>query len=168
MPVFKGIRANLLYKSPNLVYFLKVFVQASKLSDTYDKEIVFGRGVRKLSKKKKCKNKEVEVIKHEEETGTVCGNLQLNNQVRSLDIWEGYHEKDATVFVSVYNSPTSTGSIRVEAFRQDGSSLFFNVPPGNTGSGTVDHAERINVSRTNQGSIDGRYSLDINLHSSRE
>jgi hypothetical protein len=132
---------------------------------------VHGRGVKKVSKKKKCKknkNDECKKKKVAQESGNICGNLQLNSQVSNLDIWEAYNEKDVTVFLSVYNSPASTDSIRVRAFRTDGSFLFFNVPPGNTGSGTVDHADRINVSRVNNGSIEGRFSLDINLHSSQD
>ncbi|WP_099361459.1 S-Ena type endospore appendage [Fredinandcohnia onubensis] len=124
-----------------------------------------------MSKKKKCKknkNDECKKKKVAQESGNICGNIQLNNQVTDLDIWEAYNEKDVTVFLSVYNSPASTDSIRVRAFRTDGSFLFFNVPPGNTSSGTVDHADLINVSRVNNGSIEGRFSLDINLHSSQD
>lgn len=120
-----------------------------------------------MSKKKKCKKHESDVTKPENESGNICGNLQLNNQVPSLDIWEVFHEKDATVFVSVYNNPMSTASLFVQAFREDGSTLFFNVPPGNTSSGTVDRAEMIRVSRVNQGIIEGRFSLDVIINSSK-
>ncbi|WP_438824593.1 hypothetical protein [Bacillus sp. JJ1521] len=91
----------------------------------------------------------------------MTGNLQLTNQVSSLNIWEVFHEKDATVFVSVYNSPTSTDSIMVQAFRKDGSTLFFNVPPGNTSTDMVDRAEQFKVSRVNRGTIEGRFSLNV-------
>jgi hypothetical protein len=123
---------------------------------------------RKLSKKKKCKKKNNEVRKNEKENGNICGNLELNNQVSNLDIWEVYHDKNATVFLSLDNSPTSTDTIRVRAYRKDGSFLFFNVPPGNTSSGTIDHADRINVSRVNRGSIEGRFCLDVRFHSSKD
>ena len=150
-----------------MVYFLKVFVQASRLLYTYDKETVLGRGVKKLSKKK-SKNKNNVVKNNETENGSIWGSLQLNNQVSDYDIWEVYHDKDATAFLSLYNSPTSTDTIRVNAFRKDGSYLFFDVPPGNTSSGTIDHADRINVSRVNHGSVEGRFYLDVRFHSSKK
>ncbi|MEH7225357.1 S-Ena type endospore appendage [Bacillus sp. JJ1566] len=121
-----------------------------------------------MSKKKKTPQKNNVFRKLEKDSGNITGDLQLNNQVPSLDIWEVYHEKDATVFVSVHNSSASTDSITVRAFRKDGTTLFFNVPPGNTSSGTVDQAELIRVSRINQSTIEGKFSLDVRLSSSKE
>ncbi|WP_449537648.1 S-Ena type endospore appendage [Ferdinandcohnia sp. Marseille-Q9671] len=115
---------------------------------------------------KKKKNKKHKVDEKKCDCGTICGNLQLNNQVPTLDIWEVWHEKDATVFLSIYNSVNSTSTINVLAIRKDQTSLEFTVPPGNTSSGTVDHADIIRVSRVGQGNIEGRYCLDVCLTSS--
>lgn len=107
---------------------------------------------------------EVKVLKDKEDTflcREICGNLSLNDQVSSLDIWEEYVETNATVFVSVFNQPNSNANVRVLVNRKDGSSLEFTVPPGNTGSGTVDNAELVQVFRIGEGVVEGRYCLEV-------
>ncbi|MFS0865518.1 S-Ena type endospore appendage [Fredinandcohnia sp. 179-A 10B2 NHS] len=124
------------------------------------------------SKKKKCKEKnkdkhitvEVKLLKDKEDSvlcSEICGNVSLNEQVSSLDIWEEYVETNTTLFVSVFNQPNSSSNVRVLVNRKDSSSLEFTVPPGNTGSGTVDNAELVQVFRIGEGFVEGRYCLDV-------
>ncbi|HDR4563111.1 hypothetical protein COE58_03530 [Bacillus cereus] len=91
----------------------------------------------------------------------LCGNLLLNDQVSSLEIWKKRINASVIVSISVFNSTLSTGSIWILMGQNDKDRVEFTVPVGNTLSATVDHIDSITVFQINKGRIEGNFCLDI-------
>ncbi|MGG3573428.1 S-Ena type endospore appendage [Bacillus gobiensis] len=92
---------------------------------------------------------------------SICGNLLLNDQFPSLEVWKERILKSATVTICVFNSNINTALIRVLVIQNEGGPVELTVPPGNTLSATVDDAESIIVSRIGVGRTEGKFNLEV-------
>ncbi|OJD74830.1 S-Ena type endospore appendage [Bacillus paramycoides] len=91
----------------------------------------------------------------------ICGNILLNDHVATLEIWKGKISEKTTITISLFNSSTNNGSIRVMVTENTRGPTEFTVPPGNTVSATVNDAKSVIIFREGTSILKGTFCLKV-------
>ncbi|WP_088044685.1 S-Ena type endospore appendage [Bacillus sp. EAC] len=91
----------------------------------------------------------------------ICGNILLDQDFSESEIWKKKLNVKGIVSVSVFNSTSSTDSLKVLVNRMGQNPVVFTVPRGNTLAVTVEDITSVTVVREGEGTAEGTFCLEI-------